>query len=44
MAGIEYRETDASIDEIPQASKDVDEVMADAADLVEIRHGAKSGS
>jgi tRNA-splicing ligase RtcB len=38
MAGIEYRDTDAFIDEIPQAYKDIDEVMADAADLVEIRH------
>jgi len=38
MAGIEYRDTDAFIDEIPQAYKDIDTVMADAADLVEIRH------
>jgi tRNA-splicing ligase RtcB (3'-phosphate/5'-hydroxy nucleic acid ligase) len=38
MVGIEYRDTDAFIDEIPQAYKDIDEVMADAADLVEIRH------
>jgi tRNA-splicing ligase RtcB len=38
MAGIEYRDTDAFIDEIPQAYKDIDRVMADAADLVEIRH------
>ncbi|PRY01026.1 RtcB family protein [Allonocardiopsis opalescens] len=38
MAGIEYRDTDAFIDEIPQAYKDVDQVMADAAELVEIRH------
>lgn len=38
MVGIEYRDTDAFIDEIPQAYKDIDVVMADAADLVEIRH------
>ena len=38
MAGIEYRDTDAFIDEIPAAYKDIDVVMADAADLVEIRH------
>ncbi len=38
MAGIEYRDTDAFIDEIPGAYKDIDQVMADAADLVEIRH------
>jgi tRNA-splicing ligase RtcB len=38
MVGIEYRDTDAFIDEIPQAYKDIDQVMADAVDLVEIRH------
>ncbi|MDD7938585.1 RtcB family protein [Actinomycetospora lutea] len=38
MAGIEFRDTDAFIDEIPAAYKDVDVVMADAADLVEVRH------
>ena len=38
MKGIEYRDTDAFIDEIPAAYKDIDQVMADAADLVEIRH------
>ena len=38
MAGIEYRDTDAFLDEIPQAYKPIDQVMADAADLVEIRH------
>lgn len=38
MIGIEYRDTDAFIDEIPQAYKDIDQVMADAADLVEVRH------
>ncbi len=38
MKGIEYRDTDAFIDEIPQAYKPIDQVMADAADLVEVRH------
>jgi len=38
MAGIEYRDTDAFLDEIPAAYKDIDQVMADAADLVEVRH------
>lgn len=38
MVGIEYRDSDAFIDEIPAAYKDIDQVMADAADLVEIRH------
>ncbi|WP_193080490.1 RtcB family protein [Brevibacterium aurantiacum] len=38
MVGIEYRDTDAFIDEIPQAYKPIDQVMADASALVEIRH------
>ncbi len=38
MVGIEYRDTDAFIDEIPQAYKPIDRVMADAADLVAVRH------
>ncbi|WP_158842582.1 RtcB family protein [Saccharothrix deserti] len=38
MVGIEYRDTNAFIDEIPAAYKDIDIVMADAADLVEVRH------
>ncbi|MCL2465802.1 MAG: RtcB family protein [Micrococcales bacterium] len=38
MTGIEYRRTDAFIDEIPAAYKDIDQVMADSADLVEVRH------
>ncbi len=38
MVGIEFRDTDAFIDEIPHAYKPIDEVMADAADLVTIRH------
>jgi len=38
MAGIEYRDTDAFLDEIPAAYKPIDVVMADAEDLVEITH------
>ncbi|PZE74022.1 RtcB family protein [Curtobacterium sp. MCBD17_013] len=38
MAGIEFRDTDAFLDEIPAAYKPIDQVMADAADLVTIRH------
>jgi tRNA-splicing ligase RtcB len=38
MQGIEWRHTDAFLDEIPGAYKDVDQVLADAADLVEVRH------
>jgi len=38
MAGIEFRDTDAFLDEIPAAYKDIDQVMADAADLVEVQH------
>ncbi|WP_109211984.1 MULTISPECIES: RtcB family protein [Microbacterium] len=38
MAGIEFRDTDAFIDEIPQAYKPIDRVMADASDLVRVRH------
>jgi tRNA-splicing ligase RtcB len=38
MVGIEYRDTDAFLDEIPQAYKDIDQVMADASDLVSVRH------
>ncbi|WP_020074892.1 RtcB family protein [Cryocola sp. 340MFSha3.1] len=38
MTGIEFRDTEAFLDEIPQAYKPIDQVMADAADLVEIRH------
>lgn len=38
MRGIEYRDSDAFLDEIPAAYKDVEQVMADAADLVEVRH------
>jgi tRNA-splicing ligase RtcB (3'-phosphate/5'-hydroxy nucleic acid ligase) len=38
MTGIEWRHTDAFLDEIPAAYKPIDQVMADARDLVEIKH------
>lgn len=38
MAGIEYRRTEAFLDEIPAAYKSIDVVMRDATDLVEVRH------
>jgi RNA-splicing ligase RtcB len=38
MEGIEWRHTDAFLDEIPGAYKPIDQVMADAAGLVAIRH------
>jgi tRNA-splicing ligase RtcB (3'-phosphate/5'-hydroxy nucleic acid ligase) len=38
MAGIEFRDTDAFVDEIPAAYKDIDVIMQDAKDLVETRH------
>ena len=38
MGDIEYRDTDAFVDEIPAAYKDIDVVMEDAADLVQIEH------
>lgn len=38
MVGIEYRDTDKFIDEIPQAYKAIDQVMEDSKDLVTIRH------
>jgi tRNA-splicing ligase RtcB len=38
MRGIEWRHSDAFLDEIPAAYKPVDVVMEDAKDLVEIRH------
>lgn len=38
MAGIVYRPGKEWIDEIPDAYKDIDQVMADAADLVTVRH------
>ena len=38
MAGIEYRHGEQWVDEIPDAYKDIDQVMADAVDLVDIEH------
>ena len=38
MTGIEYRDTEAFLDEIPAAYKPIDQVMADSADLVSVRH------
>ncbi len=38
MGDIEYRDTDAFLDEIPAAYKDIDVVMRDAADLVDVTH------
>ena len=37
MEGIEFRDTEAFLDEIPAAYKPIDTVMADAADLVRVR-------
>ena len=41
MVGIEYRDTDAFIDEIPAAYKDIDQVMENARDLVEVKYVLK---
>ncbi|MFX1819113.1 RtcB family protein [Pseudarthrobacter sp. CC4] len=38
MRGIEFRASEAFIDEIPAAYKPIDQVMHDAADLVTVRH------
>ncbi len=38
MAGIAWGHSDAFLDEHPDAYKPIDRIMADAADLVEIRH------
>jgi tRNA-splicing ligase RtcB len=38
MRGIAWGESDAFLDEHPQAYKDIDVVMRDAADLVEVTH------
>jgi tRNA-splicing ligase RtcB (3'-phosphate/5'-hydroxy nucleic acid ligase) len=38
MAGIAWGRSDAFLDEHPEAYKPIDQVMADAADLVDIRH------
>jgi tRNA-splicing ligase RtcB len=38
MSGIAWGHSDAFLDEHPDAYKPIDQVMADAADLVEVRH------
>lgn len=38
MKGIEYRKTDAFVDEIPHAYKDINVVIEDAKELVEVVH------
>lgn len=38
MHGVEYRRSDMFLDEIPEAYKDIDVVMQDAAELVEVTH------
>jgi tRNA-splicing ligase RtcB (3'-phosphate/5'-hydroxy nucleic acid ligase) len=38
MRGIEWRHSDAFLDEIPAAYKPIDQIMSDASDLVEVRH------
>jgi len=38
MVGIEFRDTDACLDEIPGAHRPIDQGMQDVADLVSIRH------
>lgn len=38
MTGIVYRHGDEWVDEIPDAYKDIDQVMEDSAELVEIKH------
>ncbi|KUM33340.1 RtcB family protein [Arthrobacter sp. EPSL27] len=38
MKGIEFRPSEAFIDEIPAAYKPIDQVMRDSADLVTVRH------
>lgn len=38
MKGIEWRHSTAFLDEAPEAYKDIDVIMRDAADLVKIRH------
>ncbi len=38
MKGIEYRHGEEWVDEIPDAYKDIDVVMADAAELVDVEH------
>jgi tRNA-splicing ligase RtcB len=38
MKGIAWGHSDAFLDEHPEAYKPIDQVMEDAADLVEVRH------
>lgn len=38
MTGVEYNRSEAFLDEIPSAYKDIDVVMQDAGELVEIKH------
>jgi len=38
MRGMEFRASEAFIDESPAAYKPIDQVMQDAADLVRVRH------
>jgi tRNA-splicing ligase RtcB len=41
MAGIEFRDSSALLDEIPGAYKPIDQVMRDARDLVAVRHALR---
>ena len=41
MAGIEYRHSKVLLDEIPDAYKDIDQVMENARDLVEVKYTLK---
>jgi tRNA-splicing ligase RtcB len=41
MRGIEFRRSSVLLDEIPSAYKNIDEVMANARDLVEVKHVLK---
>ena len=41
MSGIEFRRSQALLDEIPSAYKDIDEVIENARSLVEVRHTLK---
>ena len=38
MVGVEYNRSEAFLDEIPSAYKDIDVVMEDAKDLVKVLH------
>jgi tRNA-splicing ligase RtcB len=41
MEGIEYRHSKVLLDEIPGAYKDIDQVMANASELVEVKYVLK---